>query len=386
MKKFLSFLNAVLLFSTFSTSNAQHAKGDWSLGFGLAYPRYVSTNVTPDNGAYGGYFSIYRDFSKHVSLRGKLQYSHLVGHTATVSDIKTDAATLDFDVIYYLAPTESVSPFLEVGVGAVYASLTGRQKVPNGDFLDYQINVGFGANWKLATKWDLTTVLETHSVANSHFDGSYGTANGGIFGGNTDMYMSFNVGAKYYFGSEEKLAAKRHGGTLFGGVISSPASENGNNSIVYDADGNPTGTAVDYERIENIVKKYIPREVVKQVVVEKPVPMKSNWVLVGVNFDFNSASLKKEAFPVLWHADQVLLSHPDVRVEIQGYTDNIGSEKNNLKLSVKRAQAVKDYLMARGVSADRMVVKGYGESNPIASNKTAKGRSMNRRIEFKVLK
>ncbi len=381
MKKILSFLSVALLLTAFTTSNAQQSNGRWSLGFGLSYPRYISTNVTADNASYGGYVSLYRDFSKHVSLRGNLRYAHIQGTISPGKNVKTDGASLDFDLIYYLAPTEVVSPFFMIGVGGVYASLTGRQ-TKKGDFVDYEVNLGFGANWKLAPKWDLTTSLETHSVANSHFDGVYGTTGGGIFGGNTDMYMSFDVGAKYYFGSGKRTAAIHGNKSIFGGVIS---TDKVNSNTVYDRDGNPVGNVIDYERIANIVQKYIPKEVVKEVVVEKPVPMKSNWVLVGVNFAYNSAKLKNESFPVLWHAVQVLLTNSDVRVEIQGYTDNIGSEKNNMKVAIKRAQTVKDYLMARGVSADRMIIKGYGEANPIASNKTAKGRSMNRRIEFKVL-
>ncbi len=364
MKKFLSFLSAVLLFATFSTSNAQLAKKSWAFGFGFSYPHLVSTNIVADNSTYGGYLSIQRNFSEHVGLRFRGSYNHLAGkRTIPGASIENNLISGDIDLVYYLAPCEVVSPYFNFGVGGVYGSLSGPYTTTSDNFTDYQVNLGIGAEWTVAPKWKIVSELGMHSVANSWVDGVYGTTGGGIFGGNTDMYMTFDIGANYYFkqGEPSKLCQ------LYNGL--------------------ETPDNVDYERIENIVKKYIPREVIKQVVVEKPVAaaMNNNWVLVGANFAFNSASLKNEAFPVLWHANQVLLSHPDVRVEIQGYTDNIGSEKNNMRLSVKRAQAVKDYLMARGVSADRMVVKGYGESNPMASNKTAKGRAMNRRIEFKVL-
>jgi OOP family OmpA-OmpF porin len=145
----------------------------------------------------------------------------------------------------------------------------------------------------------------------------------------------------------------------------------------------PEVPEVDYERIENIVKKHIPEVVETQVVVKEP--MEQKWVLVGVNFDFNKATLKSESYPILFHAVQVLLMNPDMRVEIQGHTDNIGSEDYNMKLGEKRAQSVKDYLVARGISADRLTTRSFGESQPIADNKTASGREMNRRVEFKVL-
>ena len=68
----------------------------------------------------------------------------------------------------------------------------------------------------------------------------------------------------------------------------------------------------------------------------------------------------------------------------QGYTDNTGSEKYNQKLSQKRADAVRDYLVAKGIAASRLTAVGYGEANPIMDNKTATGRAFNRRIVFKV--
>lgn len=139
--------------------------------------------------------------------------------------------------------------------------------------------------------------------------------------------------------------------------------------------------------IEEIVQKYIPKEVIKEVVVEKPVYESDSrrWVLVGVNFGLGSVRLKSEAYPVLFHAVQVLLSNPELQVEIEGHTDNIGSEKSNVRLSEKRANAVRNYLVARGVAASRLAIVGYGESRPIADNKTASGRAMNRRIQFRIL-
>ena len=70
--------------------------------------------------------------------------------------------------------------------------------------------------------------------------------------------------------------------------------------------------------------------------------------------------------------------NPDIRIKIDGYTDFIGSEGYNLELSVKRANAIKDYLTNRGVKPSNISIEGYGKQNPIASNQTAK----NRRVEF----
>jgi OOP family OmpA-OmpF porin len=81
----------------------------------------------------------------------------------------------------------------------------------------------------------------------------------------------------------------------------------------------------------------------------------------------------------------LLKKHPQVRVEIGGHTDSIGSSSYNLELSALRAQSVKSYLIEHGISPDRLTTRGYGESMPIASNATPAGRALNRRIEFRIL-
>ena len=74
-----------------------------------------------------------------------------------------------------------------------------------------------------------------------------------------------------------------------------------------------------------------------------------------------------------------------MRVEIQGHTDNVGSERYNQTLSERRARTDLNYLVARGINANRLQTIGYGETKPIADNSTPAGRAMNRRIEFKIL-
>ena len=81
-----------------------------------------------------------------------------------------------------------------------------------------------------------------------------------------------------------------------------------------------------------------------------------------------------------------LNKYPDSRFEISGHTDNLASDKINLKVSLDRANAVRDYLVKKGVNSQRLVAKGYGSSRPKADNKTAAGQALNRRIEFHRIK
>ncbi len=74
-----------------------------------------------------------------------------------------------------------------------------------------------------------------------------------------------------------------------------------------------------------------------------------------------------------------------MRVSVQGHTDSVGTEAGNMRLSQKRAEAVRAYLVQKGVAADRLEAVGYGPTKPIATNKTAKGRALNRRTEFRIL-
>ena len=114
-----------------------------------------------------------------------------------------------------------------------------------------------------------------------------------------------------------------------------------------------------------------------------PAPVaKKKIVLRGVNFDFNKATLQPAGKPILDEAAKILKDNPDVKVQVQGYCDSIGSVPYNLKLSDRRAATVKDYLVAQGVSASRLTTKGFGKSNPVATNDTADGRAQNRRVEL----
>jgi len=93
--------------------------------------------------------------------------------------------------------------------------------------------------------------------------------------------------------------------------------------------------------------------------------------------------LTKAAMGELDNGATILKEHPEIKISIEGHTDNTGSVGGNQKLSENRAAAVKAYLAKQGVSEDRMRTSGFGQSKPIADNKTAAGRAANRRVEFK---
>jgi len=382
MKKLVTLI-VVLLF-TVSLTNAQALKDSWSLGFGGSVLNLTSTDVlAKELKSFGGFVTLQRNFTEHTGLRLALDFGSFTN--SPVGNRNLDITTTSFaghlDLVYYFMPCESLSPFMTIGVGQNYYSVD-RSEIGQADIdgmVSLQVGVSIGAEANLSENWKLKAEVGSYQVGNQGFDGSYGSEGYGILGANTDAFMKFDIGAQWYFSKGE--ASK----------------------VCQLYDGLEMPDPVDYERLENIVKKYIPREVIKEVVVEKQVAgtttgggtyiidgvdasgANSRMLLMGVNFDFNSNKLKPEAYPILFHTAKMMRQNPNLKIEVQGYTDNIGSEKANKVVSQKRAESVKAYLLARGISADRIKAVGYGEVNSIGDNKDAAGRAMNRRIEFKVI-
>lgn len=114
-------------------------------------------------------------------------------------------------------------------------------------------------------------------------------------------------------------------------------------------------------------------------------PLRGSITLEGVHFATNSSMLTPESSAVLDPVAASLRAHPRLRIEVQGHTDGVASQAYNLKLSQARADSVRDYLVAHGVDAAELTAKGYGKLRPIATNKTAAGRALNRRVVLVVL-
>jgi len=107
--------------------------------------------------------------------------------------------------------------------------------------------------------------------------------------------------------------------------------------------------------------------------------------LEGVHFDFDKSTLRPEAIVILNNAAALLDTHERVVVEVAGHTDSTGTEEYNQGLSERRANAVRDYLVSKGIKATRLTARGYGELQPVESNSTSEGRQANRRVELIVL-
>lgn len=104
----------------------------------------------------------------------------------------------------------------------------------------------------------------------------------------------------------------------------------------------------------------------------------------GLLFDFNSSALSSASKANIQKMASTLNEYPDTNILVEGHTDSKGSEEYNQNLSVERASSVVDYALAQGIPRSRMTIKGYGESQPIATNETEAGRQQNRRVEIAI--
>ncbi|MBC8438644.1 MAG: OmpA family protein [Deltaproteobacteria bacterium] len=119
------------------------------------------------------------------------------------------------------------------------------------------------------------------------------------------------------------------------------------------------------------------------VVPKKEIVKEEVWVLGDVLFGSGSSVIKPGAYYLLDDIAAKLEEKPGMSIDIQGHTDNIGSAESNKELSSRRAQAVKNYLIGKGIMPDRMTTEGFGFSKPVALNGTEAGRALNRRVEIR---
>jgi len=107
--------------------------------------------------------------------------------------------------------------------------------------------------------------------------------------------------------------------------------------------------------------------------------------LPGVHFKFDSAELTSDSTGILDRAVRTLKAHSRIKAQVAAHTDSRGSDSYNKSLSQQRARSVLDYLVAKGIASNRLVPKGYGETDPVADNATDAGRAKNRRVELRIL-
>lgn len=182
------------------------------------------------------------------------------------------------------------------------------------------------------------------------------TAAGAVIGGIIGGILANNTGDR----STGRTAVGVIGGAVVGGAIGNAMDKKEEKIRQISAESDAKGMEVERLR-EDLLRVSVSSE---------------------ASFGFDRSDLRPEFKPTLNKVAGVLRDDPNVRITIIGFTDSIGSEEYNQRLSMRRAQATADYLVSQGVSQSQIMVQGLGEAEPRASNDTAEGRAQNRRVEI----
>jgi outer membrane protein OmpA-like peptidoglycan-associated protein len=369
------------LFSFSALMYGQNYKDGWGVGFGLTSPRMFG-DVYSEYFNFGGHLSLQRDFDEINSLRLKLDYLHFTSNGTPLGLAKGPSNTtfaVGFDYLYNFSICHPIKLYFGTGVTILDYKLTDAKGpiLDGNNFGEIAINFIVGTKYSVSKEWELHGEFGLHQVSTDRFDGVYGPG-GGLFGGTLDSYITTDLGLTYYFdrGAETKPCDAPGGITNVYNQNSAAAPA----GVDYDRiqrmidAAKTTQTPVDYKKIEDIIDAKLAK-------LQKPGVLSEEPVLVGINFDVNDAAIKSENYAILAQDVKVLLSHPELKVEVAGYTDKDGSEKSNISLSDKRSANVKNYLVAKGVDAARLTTKGYGEASPVSDSK-----ALNRRVELKIVK
>lgn len=168
-------------------------------------------------------------------------------------------------------------------------------------------------------------------------------------------------------------------GAGVGTVIGKVSGNTALGAVLGAAVGGTTGAIIGHKMDKQAeeIRKTVPDAKVERVGEGIVVEFSSN-----ILFGFNQSSLSDEAKVNLDKLVTVLKTNPDTNIEIQGHTDDKGSDTYNMSLSEKRAKAVSDHLISKAITSGRITTKGFGESVPKADNSTEEGRAQNRRVEF----
>jgi outer membrane protein OmpA-like peptidoglycan-associated protein len=155
-------------------------------------------------------------------------------------------------------------------------------------------------------------------------------------------------------------------------------------SLIYGNDENSNNPfnyyAIKIKSTADSVGEAKEKNLLNKIELNKPLTLKN------IYFETGKSNLLESSFTELKTLYNILNSKPKMIIQISGYTDNVGKAQDNIILSEARATAVKKYLSDKGIDNNRIIVKGYGSSNPKASNDTEEGRAQNRRVEITVLK
>jgi outer membrane protein OmpA-like peptidoglycan-associated protein/opacity protein-like surface antigen len=374
MLKKLCFAFAALLWAGAATAQETEIDTRWYIAPSIGFS-FADSDVGP-----GGSLSIGRSLNEYFGIELEGSYTKL-----DVSDIQSkydySRPTFGINALLYLLPQDaSVRPYL-IG-GANYHFVEFLDEKLNGPGVSAGAGVLFPLNshwsFKLQGRYNLDFIKEK-----------------GIVPDDTYYLWDVGLGVAYKFGA---FPADDDGDGVPNSLDKCPDTPRG---VAVYSDGCPVdldGDGVpDYlDKCPNTPPglKVLPDGCAPVGDCRKPRPgepvdargcaLDRRFVLRGVKFEFDSDRLLPESKVILKEVAETLNAYPQIKVDVEGHTDSIGTDAYNLGLSERRSIAVQQFLSTNGVTKGRLRPVGYGESNPIDTNETEAGRENNRRVEFKV--
>jgi outer membrane protein OmpA-like peptidoglycan-associated protein len=367
---------------------AQDTKERWAWGFhggGNLWVNDYSKRLIGEGGEIMLRYGITRGFSAGL-LTG---YEELKSDQAPPLDgvtyLKLQAVPIAFVGWLHLAPNRILNPYLYFGAGALlYKRQDGNGvKLTEGKFKT-SIYVPFGAGFDVFASKNVSIDVDLgYRVLDDYTDGR----KAGKIGG----YATAKAGVNFYFGTSasEKEAHARAKAQHEKDLAQAEAerqraladAEAARVKALAEAEARRIKDSTDAAALR-LAEMNANRPVDTVIVLERG----KTVILRGINFEFNKATLTMDSERTLRMAYNALVASPDVNVLIVGHTDNVGSAVYNKKLSFRRAETVKSWLVGQGIDVKRLSVAGKGFDEPLSDNSTDDGRANNRRIEFRVLK
>jgi OOP family OmpA-OmpF porin len=292
---------------------------------------------------------------KHLSDRWSIELN-LNG--ARLETFEPYAASLD--VLRVFRRDAALSPYVTFGAGAIHNETGGAR-----DRTDVMAQAGAGLLWRLGENARRTSAFSVRPEIKARWDhaGRYDFVD----------YLA-TLSFQFSFGPAAPVARL------------APAKESIAPSPEAPPAPPPPATPPDLDR-DGVVdaSDRCPGTPDGVAVDEVGCTQQGTVTLAGVRFENASATLMRDSTDTLDRVAADLRKYPQLRIEVQGHTDSVGSAEYNRRLSQLRADAVRGYLIEQGVRAEQVVARGYGEADPIADNATAAGRAQNRRVMMSVL-
>jgi OmpA-OmpF porin, OOP family len=350
MKKIISLFAVLMLVALATTGYAQVRKG--SVDITPSIGMYVfEGNEDMDRELPNASLRLGYNFTKYIGLEGYVQYGQS-NMNQVFNKPKLEVLNYGVEGIINLMPDARLVPFLAVGVGGIHytdANMDTTEDKRDKFTADYGYGIKFFLTDNFALRADIRHVMPFDKMHNN---------------------MLVSLGLNFSFGGAKPVET----------VYSAPAPEP-----------------------EPVMEQAKPQEEAAPVVEEKPAPQvveevkpvpatrvakeieEKGRATLEVLFDFNKDTIKKNYSKDIDHLADVMKQHPDLNVTIEGHTDNVGKAAYNKKLSQKRAEAVKKYMVKKSkIDEKRLKAVGYGMEKPVATNKTKAGRAKNRRVEAAV--